>query len=283
MILFHELNIGTGNSGGGVRPCPRCLRSASTGQAAATEPIRLQALAPRIEELAAAGASVMLRGFEPFQHPDLVGIIQTLAMATGEVPLAVGTTENSAASVTTNSTPTTKIRRIGMRTDGAALANLRDAQGCIDNGVRVFEIPFLPREMDALSQTAPLEASFAGIRGIRSASAALGVAVFICADITICMHTAKYFTTTVQAVIAAGVDAIRLSCGGGCDRGHNESSNEPTDPAELLGGKTVLNQAHSLATQNSLAFFGDGCEDYLGGASLYEVINETAGTAGEKR
>ena len=249
MILFHELSIGTSASGGGVRPCPRCLRSASTGQAAAAEPVRLQALAPRIEELAVVGTSVMLRGFEPFQHPDLVGIIHTLVEA--------------------------KPRRIGMRTDGAALANLRDAQGCIDNGVRVFEIPFLPREMDALSQTAPLEASFAGIRGIRSASAALGVAVFICADITICTHTAKYFTATVQAAIAAGVDAIRLSCDGGCD--------EPNRLAELLGGKTVLNQAHSLATQNSVAFFGDGCEDYLGGASLYEVIAETAGTAGEKR
>ena len=268
MIFFHELSIGTAVSGGGVasgftalhseieepsfphyvcvRPCPRCLRSASTGQTAATEPVRLQALASRIEELAAADVSVMLRGFEPFQHPDLVGIIQTLAEA--------------------------KPRRIGMRTDGAALANLRDAQGCIDNGVRVFEIPFLPREMDALSQTAPMEASFAGIRGIRSASAALGAAVFICADITICTHTAKYFTTTVQAAIAAGVDAIRLNC------------DEPKQVTELLGGETILNQAHSLATQNSLAFFGDGCEDYLGGASLYEVINETAGTAaGEKQ
>ena len=245
MILFHELNIGTSVSGGGVRPCPRCFRAVSTGQVAVAEPVRLQALTPRIEKLAAADVSVMLRGFESFQHPDLVGIIHTLVEA--------------------------KPRRIGIRTDGAALANSRDAQGCIDNGVRVFEIPFLPREMDALSQTAPLEASFAGIRGIRSASAALATAVFVCADITICMHTAKYFTATVQAAIAAGVDAIRLSC------------DEPTDLAELLDGKTVLNQAHSLATQNSVAFFGDGCEDYLGGASLYEVIAETAGTAGEKR
>ena len=253
MILFHELNIGTAVSGGGVRPCPRCLRSAATGQGTAVEPVRLQALIPRIEELAGedgiaegTGKSLMLRGFEPFQHPDLVGIIHALAEANP--------------------------RRIGMRTDAAALANLRDAQGCIDNGVRVFEIPFLPREMDALSQTAPLEASFAGIRGIRSASAALGVAVFVCADITVCAHTAKYFLSMVQAAIAAGVDAIRLSC------------DEPARLAELLGGKTVLNQVHSLATQNSTAFFGDGCEDYLGGASLYEVINETAGmAAGEKQ
>ena len=236
MILFHELNIGTGTSGGGARPCPRCFRATSTGQVAAIEPVRLQSLTPRIEELAATGASVMLRGFEPFRHPDLVGIIQTLAEA--------------------------KPRRIGMRTDGAALANLRDAQGCIDNGVRVFEIPFLPREMDALSQAAPMEASFAGIRGIRNASAALGVAVFVCADITTCTHAAKYFLSVVQAAIAAGVDAIRLS--------HNESSNEPNRLVELLGGKNVLNQAHSLATQNSIVLFGDGCESYLSGARLYE-------------
>ena len=258
MILFHELNIGTSTSGGGVRPCPRCFRATSTGQTAASEPIRLQALTPRIEELAATGASVMLRGFEPFRHPDLVGIIQTLAMATGGVSPPSTRAETSATSATTNSPPTAKIRRIGMRTDGAALANLRDAQGCIDNGVRVFEIPFLPREMDALSQTVPMEASFAGIRGIRSAQAALATAVFICADIVVCAHTAKYFSGTVQAAIASGVDAIRLSC------------DEPNRLEELLGGKNILNQAHSLATQNSTVLFGDGCESYLRGARLYE-------------
>ena len=246
MILFHELKIGT-DASGGVRPCPRCLRSAfvtAAGQAA-TEPTRLQALTPHIEELAtadSASVSVMLRGFEPFQHPDLVDIIHSLTAA--------------------------KFRRIGMRTDGAALANPRDAQGCIDNGVRVFEIPFLPREMDALSKTAPLEASFAGIQGIRNASAALGVVTFICADIVVCAHTAKYFNSTVQAAIATGVDAIRLNCDGICD----ESRGEPKQAAELLGGTTVLNQAHSLATQNSVAFFGDGCESFLEGAKLYEVI-----------
>jgi len=202
----------------------------------------------------------MLCGFEPFQHPELVGIVQTLASS--------------------------QVKRIAMRTDAAALANSQDAQGAVDFGVRVFEVPFLPKEMDALSQAvAPLEASFAGIAGIRSAAATLGVTTFICADISVCKHTAPYFMSTVQAAVVAGVDAIKISASQGVEAGKI---------ATMLGGisgdngsvgdaqTSMLDKAHSMATQSSIAFFGDGCEHFLQGAVLYEKKSETKTISGEK-
>jgi molybdenum cofactor biosynthesis enzyme MoaA len=219
------------------------LRKLAAGQSAqhpkAAEPVSLQALTSRIEELSALHASVMMRGFEPFQHPDLVGIVQTLSSS--------------------------RVRRVGVRTDAAALANLRDAQGCIDNGVRIFEIPLLPRALDTLSQAPPMEASMRGIQGIRSAAAALGVDVFVSADIGVCTHTAAYFMETVQAAIAAGVDAIRIT------------GEESVPVVQLVGATSTLDLAHSLATRNSVAFFGDGCENYLKGAALYEVVRQQGG------
>lgn len=215
------------------------------------EPVRLDTLAPRIEELSLTGASVMMRGYEPFRHPDLVGIVQALAA----------------------SNSTSKVRRIGMRTDATALVSLRDAQGCIDNGVRVFEVPLLPREMDVLSQEAPLDARLAGIQGIRNAAANLGLDTFVCADIFVCTHTAAYFSLVVQAAIAVGVDAVRVSFDG----------TDSVPALEALGGISVLDSMHALATQNSLAFFGDGQNGhmarYLKGAVLYRTV--AAGTDAE--
>lgn len=237
MIYFEQLLIGTNPKtlSGGVRPCPRCLRATSQASVSA-EPVSLSALETQIQKLSTKKASVMLRGFEPFQHPELVGIVQTLASS--------------------------QIRRLGMRTDAAALANPDDARGCIDFGVRVFEIPFLPREMDALSQAAPLEASLAGIAGIRNAAAVLDAKVFVCTDIYLCKHTAPYFVDTVQVAIAAGIDAIRLSIW---------QDTEPVSRGSLPVEPSVLNAAHAAATQSSIVFFGDGCEEHLAGATLYEV------------
>jgi len=236
MIIFHELSIGNE----GANPCPRCLRAGGMKDTPSPAPVNLAEITPLIQQLQAAGASVMLRGFEPFRHPDVVGIIQTLAI-----------THKG-----------TQVRRIGMRTDAAALTNPHDAQGCIDNGVRVFEVPFLPQQMDALSQAAPLEARLAGIAEIQAAAQALGKPIFTCVDVYVCKHTAPYFADTVQAALGAGVNAIRIS---------TDQKSGTVDVASLVGGRSVLDAVHAAATQNSVAFFGDGCDQYLQGAALYEI------------
>lgn|GEM_PF-1458192 len=257
MIIFHELLIGSVSDAQdddvlsrGANPCPRCLRASSTKQENSVEPVGLNTLLLRIEGLSSVEASVMMCGMEPFRHPSLVSIVQALAAA--------------------------KVRRVGMRTDAAALANPHDAQGCVGNGVRMFEIPFLPREMDSINQGAPFDVRLAGIQGIRAAATQLGLNVFVCADIFICKHTAPYFVTVMQAAIVAGVDAIRISF----------AEADPASLVTLLGGDSILDSAHSLAVQNSVAFFVVGDESfagrYLQGAQLYQTITavETASSNG---
>jgi len=248
MIIFHELSIGNEEA----NPCPRCLRAGGTKDTPLPAPVNLAEITPRIQQLQAAGASVMMRSFEPFRHPDLVGIIQSLAGQQVMQQLAQQPAAQSRMGV----------RRIGMRTDASALANLHDAQGCIDNGVRVFEVPFLPQQMDALSQAASLEARLAGIAGIQTAAQALGKPIFTCVDIYVCKHTAPYFADTVQSALAAGANAIRIS-----------ASQElgTVDIATLVGGRFVLDAAHASATRNSVPLFGDGCSQYMQGAVIYET------------
>lgn len=258
MIVFHELRIGSDSRTyyGVENPCPRCARRSSAGKSpdlqTSEQLHRYESLLTRMEELSESKASVMIQGSEPFRHPDLVDIIQALAGS--------------------------NIRRLGIRTEAAALVNPQDAQGCIDNGVRVFEIPLLPREMDSVVMAAPFEARIAGLRGIRSAAANLGADVFVSAHMLLCTHTAAYFPSTVQAVIAAGFDALRLGL----------VAAKPSELIDALGGVAALDFAQSAATQNSLAFFLDGDEAelyadrYLKAAQLYSVVAQDKVGTGEK-
>ena len=225
MIDFLRLEIGQG----GVRPCPRCAR----GQGEQDVPASIEVIEERVAELISVAQipSVMMDGFEPFQHPELPRIVAALKDA--------------------------GVRRIGMCTDAAGLMSPHDARGCIEAGVRVFEVPLLP---DALGVAAgvsapPLQASLQGIARIREVAQHLGVFVFVSAAVPACSHSAPHFAEMVQAAINAGVDGIRVEC---------------ASPGRLID-KATLSAAHDLATQAAIAFFGDGCEDYLLGTPLYTI------------
>ena len=152
------------------------------------------------------------------------------------------------------------VRRLGQRADTAILVDPNDTQSCIVAGMRVFEAPFLP---DVLMMTSEPSASslrnvLQEIAHIQEVAEQQGVSVFIAALISVSSRTAPYFLEMVQYAINAGVDAIRIEC---------------TAPRHLIN-KASLAAAHDAATQAGIAFFGDGCEDYLNGAQLYTVITQ---------
>jgi molybdenum cofactor biosynthesis enzyme MoaA len=223
MIIFRELLMGKGHE----TPCTLCV-DRSPGK---TESFSFPDIEARIAEVSPSPA--MMRGFEPFSHPDLVRIVSTLVRA--------------------------GIKQIGMRTDGGAVSNPQAAQGCIDAGVRVFEIPILSghaEKSDRMTGTQGLhDAALRGIRQIKTFANTLKVKAFVCAVIPICSHNASHLLDIVQVALNAGVDAIRIEC----------SDDELVDTS-------LLDTAHTLATRSGVTLFGDGCGAYIEGASLYEVI-----------
>ncbi|MCL2492285.1 MAG: hypothetical protein FWE87_06050 [Coriobacteriia bacterium] len=217
-----ELSIGSGHE----QPCSLCDPTRSSD----AQPLPIEEIEQRIRKIAPDAA--LLCGYEPFMHPELVRIVSSMVSA--------------------------GIRRIGMRTDGGALSNPQAAHGCIEAGVRVFEIPLLAgdrEKADRLSATPGLHAASAhGIAQINAASTDLDVAVFVCALIPLCSHNASQLVEMTQAALSAGVCAIRVEC---------------TDK-DLIDHSLIIT-AHALATRAGVALFGAGCDSFIEGATLYEV------------
>jgi molybdenum cofactor biosynthesis enzyme MoaA len=222
MIAFQRLEIGTAQKA----PCVLCGRDSSSVET----PHTLEEISSQIQRLDTS--AVMMDGFEPFKHPELVRIIETLSDAA--------------------------VTRIGMRTNGAALQNPQNAFGCIDAGVRVFEIPIVAGESEKGDRLTGIagshEASLQGIARIKEASKELNVATFTVAVLRLCRHNAGDILAMTRAAIRAEVDAIRLEAG------------QP-----VAFDESALSEAHSAATQAGIAFFGTGCERFLEGATLYTV------------
>jgi hypothetical protein len=124
-------------------------------------------------------------------------------------------------------------------------------------------VPFVPDGLAAAAGvSAPsLQASLQGIARIREVAEQLGVIIFVSAVIPVCSHTAPYFFEMAQTAISASTDVIYVE------------SSSSQDVSRLIDG-TVIASAHSAATQAGIAFFGDGCEDYLLGTPLYSVIRQ---------
>ena len=229
MITFQELLIGKG----GETSCRLCARKIDEGVPAPLSDIeqRITEIVSQSEE--ATSLSVMMTGFEPFMHPDLVQIVSALTHA--------------------------GVRQIGMRTNGRALGNPQAAQGCIDAGVRVFEIPFFAGSAELSDRLSGIPGLFqtsqAGVKQVIESSSNLQVKTFVSALIPLCSHNRDELILATQTALAVGVQAIRIQA----------AIPGRIDPA-------ALDAAHTLATRSGVAFFGDACDAYIKGASLYEVI-----------
>lgn len=183
MLDFHLISLAASEE-----LSRHCVRCSST-----RPPASLQDVKNRLEQVTKLGVqapNIMFGGLEPFAYP---GLVEALAQARlwGAC-------------------------RIGLVTDGGALSVRDNARGCLEAGVRVFEIPLLGSSAevhDELSGASGLfNALSQGIVNIRDMAQDLGVKVFLCASVELCAHNVTELLSMAPLCAQLGFDAVRLSC-----------------------------------------------------------------------
>lgn len=224
MLDFHLISLAESEE-----PSTHCVKCSSAPRPAPREDV--ESRLGRIASLEGEKPNIMFDGFEPFAYP---GLVEALARAR-----ALGAL------------------RIGLVTDGGALSVRENARGCLEAGVRVFEIPLLGASAevhDKLSDAPGLfNALSQGIVNIRVIAQDLGVKVFLCASVELCEHNASELLAMAPLCAQLGFDAVKLSCSDGLQV--SEESIEALD--------------QQLTTQG-IALFGQRVTA-LQGTSLYTV------------
>lgn len=187
VIRFAHISLGEG----GGPACHRCARPVPATRFRAGDDVRAE-----IREVAAdwevpGGPNVLFDGFEPFAHPELPALIEA-ARSSG-------------------------YRRIGLETDGGALAQAGNAAGSLHAGVRHLRIRTLGLDEagDELAGRPGLAFLVtSGVRLFREAAEAAGVPVAVSAAVPVCAHNADALPAIVAALARAGVGAVRLEGAG---------------------------------------------------------------------
>jgi len=182
VISFAHIALGDGGS----VACVRCSEVAPADYTPAQEVLA------RITEVAegwgeSPGPNVVLCGPEPFGDPDLPQIVTGAA--------AVG------------------VQRIGLRTDGGALASVDNARGVVHAGVRHIEVLLLGDEElhDSLAETPGLFAlANQGIAEFLGATRAAGVTGVVTGRIVVCRHNLESLPNAIAALSKAGVVSVVL-------------------------------------------------------------------------
>lgn len=176
---------------------------------------------------------VLIGGIEPFMHPQLPEVISLLVLK--------------------------GLKRVALQTDGGALANPQAAAGCMASGVRTFVIQL--RGVDApmhdrLSNAPGLfRAMEQGIAAVRQIASDQNYSVAIVMQIELCPHNYMQLGELVRTALALGPDAIELVN----TTSHQFDSN-------------IMTLAHAASTAAGAYLFGDGCDQFLGGQRLYEIV-----------
>lgn len=176
---------------------------------------------------------VLIGGLEPFMYPQLPEVISLLVLK--------------------------GFKRVALQTDGGALANPQAAAGCIASGVRTFVIQL--RGVDAsmhdrLSHAPGLfRAMEQGIAAVRQIASDQNYSVAIIMQIELCPHNHTQLGELVRAALVLGPDAIELV----------NTTNHEFDP-------NIMALAHAASTSAGAYLFGDGCDQFLGGQRLYEIV-----------
>jgi molybdenum cofactor biosynthesis enzyme MoaA len=134
------------------------------------------------------GPNVLLAGPEPFSHPALPAVVRACRDA--------------------------GVRRIGVETDGGALAVGENAAGALQAGVRHLRVRVLAggEELaDALAERPGLaRTARTGVRRYREAAEASGIPVVVTAVVPLCEHNVRTVPHTVAALASWHVDAVHL-------------------------------------------------------------------------
>lgn len=206
---------------GGIAPCKKCVNPSPT-------PYPLNTLLNKAFD----AENYLFYGFEPFAHPELVTLLSSPELS--------------------------KVTRLGIMTDGGALASPQNAAGVLSSGVRVFEIVL--RGGDALThegitaRPGLFNAALKGIANLKRSAAEQNIEIFITGLAEICRHNEHALIEIVRCFVEAGVDAIRVHT----NRALNES---------------LIDAAYEIAIPAGVYLFGDYCT-HIDAARLYELIEE---------
>ena len=183
MLGFIEIPVGDG------APLA-CLRCGGAPQAVyhATADVARRIAAVASGWTGGPGPNLVLTGPEPFGHPELPDLVIACQEA--------------------------GVERIGIETDGRALAVSGNADGAVGAGVTHLRVRVLAsdsRMADELSgRPGLLSATEAGVAAYRAAVERQGATVVITAIVPVCSHNLDTVPATVARLSAWGVDAVRL-------------------------------------------------------------------------
>lgn len=197
MYSFYELALGQG----GVASCKSCVSPRSEAY-------------PAAEILSKIGShkEIMLAGFEPFAHPELVSLLQSPELV--------------------------RVERLGMRTDSGALASPQNAAGVLASGVRFFEIVLLGSSAlahEGLTRRPGLfESAKSGARKLRRVAEEQGHEIFITGLAPICRHNEDDLLGLVSTFVELEVDAIRFESSRALNQELIDAAYEIAIPAGIL-------------------------------------------------
>lgn len=228
MLTFVRIPLGVLSS--------RTARTCSLCQVQSAEALKTDDVMRHVSEISkllkGSFEGVFLEGFEPFLYPALVEVLQEIRSM--------------------------NVERIAMHTDGGALCRAENARGCMDMGVRVFEVS-VNGSNDSLHDRIAgspglFEAMSTGLSQIRTVAQDAHYSIALIASLEICEHNKSDFIHMISWCLERGFDAIRLNSG-----------------AELLSDEEI-EQAHAMSTTQGVLFFGQSVTS-LNSAQLYNVFD----------
>ena len=184
MLRFVEIAVGAGSP----LSCVRCAAPLPADYSP------LSILTPQIEAAAGRwttgpGPNILLVGPEPFAHPELPALVGVCVRA--------------------------GVERIGIETDGGALAAHGNAAGALSAGVTNIIVRVLAADDDrsaAMTGRPGLARQVAeGVRAYRGAAERTGAHVAITAAVPVCRHNVEHLPSTVAELARWDLDAVRLT------------------------------------------------------------------------
>jgi len=183
MIRFEHIAIG---SGGGPS-CRRCTVAGAAQTLRESGEIAADVAAATLAWDSSPGPNLLFGGAEPFAHPAL--------------PALIGDAR------------TAGVERIGLVTDGGALARDDNAGGALHAGVRHIVLCTIGVDDDADERSGRpglSQAVLDGIAAFGAAATATGVAVAVSAEVAVCRHNIERLSEAVVALAQAGVGSFSL-------------------------------------------------------------------------
>jgi len=183
VVEFVRIEVGEGAP---VR-CARCAPTA-VSESRTTDSILAEISAASAAWGDRPGPNILLAGSEPFTHPELPALVATCVEVGAE--------------------------RIGLETEGGALAAHGNAAGVLGAGVRHLQVVVLAAD-DAIAESLTgrpgrMLAVKAGVAAYLEAAREAGVAVVVTAVVPLCHHTLPALAQTVGLLASWGVHAVRL-------------------------------------------------------------------------